>query len=68
MMVCNYKDLKGIQVADKEFRLSQYADDTVLFIDGSEKSIQAACNNLDLFANMSGLKVNVDKTDVVWIG
>ena len=38
MMVCNDEDLKGIKVADKGFRLSQYTDDNVLFIDGSEKS------------------------------
>ena len=36
----------------------------VLFLDDSENYMQAA----DLFANMSGLKVNIDKTNVVWIG
>ena len=55
MMIDNDEDLKGIQVAGKEFRLSQYADDTVLFLDGSAKSMLAAFNILDAFANMSGL-------------
>ena len=39
MMIDSDEDLKGIQVAGKEFRLSQYADDTVLFLYGSANSM-----------------------------
>ena len=48
--------------------LSQYADDTVLILNGSESSMRSAFKNLDTFANISGLKVNVEKTNAMWIG
>jgi len=44
--------------------LSQYADDTTLTLDGSEKSMKV----LKCYGEIFGLQVNVDKTKVVWIG
>ena len=55
-------------VEGTEFRLSQHADDTVLFLNGTVKSMQASFRILDQFAGMSGLKVNVEKTNAIWIG
>ena len=37
-MIRNSKDVKGIVINNKEFKLSQYADDTQMFLDGSESS------------------------------
>ena len=54
MLVRNDKILEGIKVEGTEFRISQYADDTVLFLNGTEKPLQAAFKILDLFASMSG--------------
>ena len=68
ILIRNNKTLKGIEVFNKEFRLSQYADDTSFFLDGSEKSLKEALGVLNLFFNMSGLKINVEKTKVIWIG
>ena len=48
--------------------MSQYADDTVLFLNGKMKPMQASFRILDQFAIMSGLKVNVEKTNAIWIG
>ena len=42
-------------------KMSQYADDTVLFLDGSGKSMTSAFCTLETFANISRLKVNVEK-------
>ena len=67
-MVRKNKDIKGIFINGKEFKLSQYADDTQLILDGSEKSLKAAVNLLRQFYKMSGLKINVDKTRALWIG
>ena len=61
-MIRKNEQIKGIRIVDKEFVLSQYADDTVLFLDGSENSMRASFNTLDLFANISGLKINIKKT------
>ena len=47
---------------------SQYADDTSLILDGSEISLKEAIVELNSFKNISGLKLNIDKTQVIWIG
>lgn len=60
--------IKGIFVNDKEHKISQYADDTLLTLDGSPSSLFAALDNLDFFSKFSGLKVNCSKTKIVWIG
>ena len=67
-MVRKDKDIKGIYINGKEYKLSQYADDTQLLLDGSEKSLKAAIKLLKQFYIMSGLKINVDKTRALWIG
>ena len=36
----NSDQIKGICVLDSECKISQYADDTTLILDGSEKSMQ----------------------------
>ena len=51
-----------------EYKLSQYADDTQLILDGTEKSLKAAMETLKQFYIMSGLKINVEKTRALWIG
>ena len=48
--------------------LSQFADDTTLYLDGKEESFRESVNVLVRFVSMSGLKINFDKTNVVWIG
>ena len=68
ILIRNNKTLKGIKIFEKEFRISQYADDTSQFLDGSEKSLREALRLLKLFYNMSGLKINVEKTKIIWIG
>ena len=41
-----------------EYILSQFADDTTIILDGSQQSLEIAISILNLFAGMSGLKVN----------
>ena len=45
-----------------------YADDTQIFLDGSEQSLREALSILDRFYAISGLKINVEKTKAIWIG
>ena len=35
---------------------------------GSPKSLDASLRTLQKYAELSGLKINIDKTKVVWIG
>ena len=62
------KDIKGINIGQNNYKILQYADDTALTLDGSEKSLRITLNLLDQFAKFSGLKPNINKTKSVWIG
>ena len=60
--------IKGITIDFTEYTLSQYADDTTLFLDSKEENLNNVFILLDLFASCSGLKINVEKTKALWIG
>lgn len=62
------KKIKGIVAQDTEFKISQFADDTSIFLDGSSQSLNSTLEELDRFAHISGLKINYDKTQLIWIG
>ena len=68
LMIRENKDLKGIYLFGKEYRLLQYADDTTILLDGSEISLKSALSLVDQFAKFSGLKPNYDKTCCIKIG
>ena len=51
-----------------DHRITQYADDTTLILDGSERSLSAALNTLEYFSTISGLHINSSKTKIIWIG
>ena len=52
------KSVKGIRVQENEIKLSQYADDTTLILDGSKESFTSALQDLDNFSAISGLRLN----------
>ena len=62
------KEIKGITIDDTEYRWSQYADDTSLILDGSPASLGAPLRLLQFYAEISGLIINFEKTNVIWIG
>lgn len=65
------KNLKGIQVKldgkDCSLKICQLADDTTLFLK-SRQDISIALNIIEIFGNMSGLKLNKNKTEGIWLG
>ena len=61
------KDIKGIWVGNTEFKVSQLADDTGMFVLDIE-SIKNVIKCLKDFKEISGLKMNVDKTVAKPIG
>ena len=68
LLIQNNPAIVGINVGHKEIKLSQFADDTTILLDGSEKSLQATLNTLEIYGDLSGLKVNTEKTKLIWIG
>ena len=67
MMITN-KNIKGITIDNEEYKISQFADDTTIFLDGNRDSLVAALNTLEVFGSLSGLKINMEKTKLVWLG
>ena len=57
-----------IKLKDKTYKVGLYADDTFLLLDGTEQSIRESFKTLSEFSMLSGLKVNVNKTQIAWIG
>lgn len=49
-------------------KISILADDTSFILDGSEQSLQSSLKILRDFAKISGLRINNNKTQVVWKG
>ena len=63
-----HDQIKGIKIEDNEALLSQFADDTALYLDGSKESFENCIRLLSTFASISGLTINFQKTIVVWLG
>ena len=68
IMIKSNKDIKGVKIGGVEFLISQYADDTSLVLDGSEKSLHTCLLVLKNYGDASGLFINIEKTKVVWFG
>ena len=63
-----HKEPQDYKIRDREHRISQFADDTTLFIKQSEMNLRLCIEILGEFYQISGLKINVDKTKVVNFG
>ena len=68
LLINSNKDISGIKIEGIEYKINQFADDTTLLLDGSRTSLQATLNTLEIFGNISGLKMNTEKTKLVWLG
>jgi hypothetical protein len=61
--------IKGIKIdGNSEIKISQFADDTTLFLDGTKESFLECIKALTDFSSMSGLIINYEKSCAVWIG
>ena len=67
-MIRNNRKIKGLRIDGLEIKLGQYADDTQIFLDGSEETLDLTLQVLEEFRLLSGLKINMEKTKAVWIG
>ena len=61
------KNIKGIDVHGEEIKNSSFADDLTCFIQ-DEQSASNLFKLLDRFTSVSGLKVNVNKNEAMWLG
>ena len=58
-------DMKGYSINDIEIKVSQFSDDTSLFLDGSREALQKCISVLIKSSTFSGLKMNLDKTKCI---
>lgn len=61
------KKIKGIQVLEKEIKISVFADDTTLYI-GDNRSFPYLQNQLQDFGQFLGVKYNRNKCFGMWLG
>ena len=54
-------------VGNKEIKITQYADDTCLYLNGSN-SLENIIKLFEDFHRYAGLKLNLDKTEIIWLG
>ena len=60
--------IKGIPVENQQLKINLLADDSTCFIDGSDASFKSLFNTIDKFSECSGCKLNVAKSEAIWIG
>ena len=69
LLISNNQDIKGMNITQDLMILPfRFANDISLFLDGRRKSFEEAINTLQFLASISGLNMNLEKTQVVWIG
>ena len=60
--------INGITINHNQYKISQFAGDTTLFLDGTSDLLKAELNTLEIFGFLSDLVVNRDKTKLIWLG
>lgn len=58
----------GIKINHEEHKILQFADDSKIFLNGSQTSFQKTIKVVDRFGKALGLKINYDKTEAIWLG
>ena len=58
----------GLNFNGEMIKISSYADDTTLILDGSSTSLKAAYQSITRFEQVSGLTLNAQKSRAMWIG
>ena len=64
----NDLEITGVKINDSEYLFSQYADDSSLILDNNPKSLDQSLFMLNTFSECTGLRVNLDKTEAIWLG
>ena len=59
--------ITGIHFKGREYKLSQYADDTSCLV-RDEKSVEKLFEKLEAFKGCCGLELNRSKKEALWLG
>ena len=61
------EEIKGIQINGFEYKIVQLADNTTIFVNDL-KSLEVSINEFLEFEKMSGLKLNLEKCEIIELG
>ena len=67
-IIRNNRDIRGLTFQNTEIKVSAYADDFAIIMDGTERSLREFLNCCEHFKTLSGLTLNKQKTKAMWIG
>ena len=59
--------IKGIKIGDREHKIFQFADDTTCLL-RDEDSVEYLFDTVKEFTKYSGLRLNINKTILIWLG
>ena len=68
IMIRQNKYIKGIFIGETEYKISQYADDTEITLEGDKNSFEETVKTINTFGKASGLFLNAGKTSAIWLG
>ena len=54
-------------IVNNEIRITQFADDTCLYLNGTN-SLENVIAVFEDFYRYSGLRLNIEKTEAIWLG
>ena len=67
LAINQHPQIEGIAVGSREIKTTQYADDTTVFLKNL-KSMSELLKLLEKFERCSGLKINLTKSEALWLG
>ena len=68
IMIRQNKHIKGIFIGETEYKISQYADDTEITLEGDKNSFEETVKTINIFEKASGLFLNAGKASAIWLG
>ena len=68
IMLRQSKNITGIKIDGVELRVSQYADDTIVYLSANEVNLRNTFHLLTAFQKISGMKVNIEKSNIACLG
>ena len=69
IMIREDSDIQGLWINKVKHKISQFADDTQLMNNGEKKNhLKKKIDAINKFGKVSGLFLNADKTQAIWLG
>ena len=68
IMIREDEDIKGIYTNKVGHKIAQFADDTQVMNNGDRKSFEKSIHIVNKFGIVSGLFMNANKTQAIWLG